>query len=385
VGELPHATTGRFWLLRLGYYKLHRPKQMADDWAWLIDHTVQVGPEKCLAIAGVRLSALPPRGTCLGLENLEPFALLPVETSNGEVVHEQLESIAKAHGVPREILSDEGSDLRKGIRAFCSKHSTTLARVDLPHKAARLLKRLLEKEERWQSFLTQVGQVKPKIRQTELAHLMPPQQRTKARYMNLGMLLQWGTKTLCIIDNPPAQVLAHCTSDRLEEKLGWLRAYRQDLERWSRLQQLTQTAISYVRSEGYSARALVDIPKRLDTLARSADEIWLRDQLVEFVREQSTGLREDERLVGSTEILESSFGKLKNLENGHQQGGFTSLILLWAAMLGKTTTQTIRDAMISTPTKLVQRWIAKHLGTTVQSKRRTAYSAASAPEKPEET
>jgi len=43
---IPHWTTGRLWLLRLGHAVLTMPKTKADDWAWLIDHSVQVGQEK---------------------------------------------------------------------------------------------------------------------------------------------------------------------------------------------------------------------------------------------------------------------------------------------------------------------------------------------------
>jgi hypothetical protein len=56
---VPAWSTGRLWILRLGYYKLTRAKVQADDWVWIVDHTVQVGDEKCLVILGVRLSALP--------------------------------------------------------------------------------------------------------------------------------------------------------------------------------------------------------------------------------------------------------------------------------------------------------------------------------------
>ncbi len=48
----PSWATGRLWLLRLGYYKLTRPKAQADDWVWIADHTVQLGPEKCEGAAG---------------------------------------------------------------------------------------------------------------------------------------------------------------------------------------------------------------------------------------------------------------------------------------------------------------------------------------------
>ena len=52
-------TTVRCWLMRLGLYALLRPLEQADDWAYLIDHTVQIGTVKCFAVVGVRLSQLP--------------------------------------------------------------------------------------------------------------------------------------------------------------------------------------------------------------------------------------------------------------------------------------------------------------------------------------
>jgi hypothetical protein len=33
-------------------YMLMKPKQQADDWVWIIDHTVQLEVEKCLVILG---------------------------------------------------------------------------------------------------------------------------------------------------------------------------------------------------------------------------------------------------------------------------------------------------------------------------------------------
>jgi hypothetical protein len=36
---------------------LSRPKEQADDWVWIIDHTIQIGPLKCLVVVGARLSA----------------------------------------------------------------------------------------------------------------------------------------------------------------------------------------------------------------------------------------------------------------------------------------------------------------------------------------
>ena len=99
--DVPTWHTGRLWLLRLGYYKLTRSKEQADDWVWIADHTVQIGAEKCLVILGIRLSDLPSVGQCLSHRDVEPIALLPVEKSNKDVVYQQLEANIGKTGVPR--------------------------------------------------------------------------------------------------------------------------------------------------------------------------------------------------------------------------------------------------------------------------------------------
>ena len=75
-------------------YKLTRNKQIANDWVWIIDHTVQLGSEKCLVIVGLRLATLPPIGSCLSHQDIEPIALLPVTQSNGQIVLQQLSECA---------------------------------------------------------------------------------------------------------------------------------------------------------------------------------------------------------------------------------------------------------------------------------------------------
>jgi len=47
------------WLLRFGLAQLNAPKDEADDWVWLIDHSVQIGKQKILAILAIRLLDLP--------------------------------------------------------------------------------------------------------------------------------------------------------------------------------------------------------------------------------------------------------------------------------------------------------------------------------------
>ena len=186
----PSWFSGRLWLLRLGYYKLTRAKVRADDWVWIVDHTVQIGAEKCLVILGIRLSSLPCPERCVCHEDAEPIALLPVTKSDGEIVWQQLEEAAKITGVPREIVADHGSDLKSGIGKFCEKHEGTCFIYDIKHKTAAVLKCELGNDGEWWEFAGLASQTKQEIQQTSLGPLRPPPQRTKSRYMNTSVLIK---------------------------------------------------------------------------------------------------------------------------------------------------------------------------------------------------
>ncbi len=112
----PHWTTGRLWLLRLGLAALLRPKPIAADWVWMVDHSIQVGQTKCLVVLGIRLSDLPVR-RALCHEDMELIALEPMKDSTKETVAVCLEDAVIRTGVPRVILGTErgrtsgGSDM----------------------------------------------------------------------------------------------------------------------------------------------------------------------------------------------------------------------------------------------------------------------------------
>ena len=373
--EVPSPTTARSWLLRIALYQLHSLRTIANDWVWIVDHTVKIGPDRCLVVMGVRASELPPLGVPLRLQDLHLLQLFPVVNSDQHVVEQQLEATIAKTGVPRMILHDYGSDLKAGIQRFCAKHPETQSLYDVAHKGANLLKGRLEKDPQWKLFCTQVGQTKFKTQQTELAFLVPPSQRSKARYMNLGPLLRWARGTLRILKNHPPEVLKFCSVERLEEKLGWLRGFETCLAEWSEYEILLDEAIDEVRCYGYAHDTAYRVALRLMPKVCSVKGRELKDEFVAFVAGESSLLRPDERLPGSSEILESAFGKLKSMEGEHQKCGFTSLLLSLGALVGRIDRDTIQKALIEIPGKRVETWISENLGCTHHSKRQLAYSA----------
>jgi hypothetical protein len=379
--ETPHWTTGRWWLLRVGYYLLCRPKEQATDWVWIVDHSTQSGQERCLLILGIRLRDLPPLGKSLSLSDMEVIDLVPVVKSDKRVVFEQLSTASEKTGVPRAVIHDCGGDLAGGLALFQEQHPTTAAIYDITHKGACLLKARLENDPTWKAFCTQTAQTKFQTQQTELAFLVPPSQRSKARFMNLGVLIKWARETLTIIEQPPSEVLRHITLERLEEKFGWLRDYKEPLRDWSQMQRVIDVTVDFVRCEGHYCDSAKDLTRSLDALVLDAPAQTLLDELVTFVECESQKVNKGERLPGSSEVLESAFGKFKEIEGNQSKGGFTGLLLALPAIFGGVSIDTVRKALEFAKTEDVTQWVRERLGQSHQSKRCIAYSAVSAVDK----
>jgi hypothetical protein len=375
-GKTPHWTTGRLWLQRLGHARLCQPKERARDWAWLTDHSVQIGQDKCLVILGIRLADLPPPGQALRPKDVQLIALEPMRCCSREDVRRELQKAVPRTGVPRVILDDHEVALTGGVSFFQAKHPRTVEVYDAKHKGACLLKHLLEKDDRWAEFNLKVAQTRSAIQQTELAFLVPPGPRPKARFMNLGPLLGWGQKVLTVVAAPSAEVLTWVSQERLQEKLGWLDEYRAALAEWGEWQQRIDTTVVWVGEHGLYRRVVADLEVLLPRPCRYPSSERLTEELVAFVTEQVKSVRPRERLPASTEVLESCFGKFKVLERGQSKGGFTGLLLAFGALLAEPTTQELRQALQTSHTKDVRQWYKEHLGTTLHAKRQLAFQQA---------
>jgi hypothetical protein len=366
----PHGSTGRLWLLRLGLAALLRPKVIAADWIWMVDHSIQIGQCKCLVILGVRLCALP-EGRPLCHQDMEPIALVPMTDSTRQTVAMCLEEAVACTGVPRAILDDHGADLHGGVEIFRQAHPQTSELYDITHKAACLLKARLEGDPRWKAYARLLGQTKFAVQQTELACLSPPSQRSKARFMNVGGLVDWGIKTLALVDDPSGLEPLALSAERVQAKLGWLAEFREELAVWSACQEVIAATLEFIRCHGVSAYAGRELSAALPTATGAAGE--LREELIAFVTDESAKVRQGERLPGTTEVVESCFGKLKALEDGQSKSGFTGLVLSLGAMVSTWTAQTIAEALERCRVRDVLDWCRRRLGQSVQSQRKQAY------------
>jgi hypothetical protein len=371
---IPDWTTGRLWLLRLGHAVLTEALQKAADWAWLVDHSVQIGRQKCLVILGIRLRDLPEQGTCLRHCDLKLVALVLRESWTRQEVDDALEAATQRTGVPRAIVDDHGPDVAGGVSFFQERHPETVEIYDAKHKAACLLNGRLDKNPRWHEFQLGIARTRCAVQQTELAFLSPPAQKPKARFMNLAPTLKWAEDILDALRDPTRVVMQGVTVERLAEKLGWLREFESDVMEWARWQEVVNVTVEFVNRQGIYRGAAQALRTELRPHLSLSSTRALAEELLVFVAQQAQRVRPGERFPGSTETLESCFGRFKQLEKQHSRGGFTSLVLGLGAFLADTTTAAIANAMRQSRTRTIFQWCAEHLGTTLLSRRRRAFA-----------
>ncbi len=101
---------------------LEREKEKGE-WIYVIDASIQMGSMKCLLILGIPMAKL------LAIQNetgsfmpshidMEPLVLKTIDSCDGEVVRDALLEAEQKTGTPISIVSDEGSEFKRGVRLF---------------------------------------------------------------------------------------------------------------------------------------------------------------------------------------------------------------------------------------------------------------------------
>lgn len=95
-----------------------------------------MGTKKCFLIAGVTYAHLSKHGFNLQHKDVQVLRMEIVSQLNGEMVCQYLEELSQEIGIPQQIVSDHGSDIKKGIELFCGAHRKPIYTYDITHKAA---------------------------------------------------------------------------------------------------------------------------------------------------------------------------------------------------------------------------------------------------------
>lgn len=373
--QLPTFQAIRGWMQRIGLDRIENAKKTSGG-IWIADHTNQIGREKVLTVLRVRKSKIPRPGKALRLKDVEVLALVPATEWKRTDVAKVYQAIEARYGVPRAVESDGAVELREPVENLGKPKQKPLVIRDPKHFLANRLEALLSKDPEYQKFTQKLGWARSALQQTELAHFIPPGIKPKSRFMNLAPTLHWAQAMLLHLEHPETQSRKGIAESRMEEKMGWLRDFAPRVQQWQACQQLICTALTFINQQGIFPGATKAFQKLVAADHGNPQSQKLLSDVVAFFQEHEDKLEPGERLPMSTEIIESSFSRYKQLEKQHSKMGFSSLLLTYPTLLRKTTPAEVKASFARVRVADVQEWGKTHLSNTYASKRQLVYREA---------
>jgi hypothetical protein len=130
---------------------------------------------------------------------------------------------------------------------------------------------------------------------------------------------------LAFLNNQQASSIHIFDLEQVQKKLGWVMDFQSQIKEWAELFQIIATTESFVRRQGLYRGAHLELEKCLRQPTHTERVQRIRRELIAFVAEEAAKARPKERLVGSSEVIESVLGKMKRLEQDQAKSGFTGL------------------------------------------------------------
>jgi hypothetical protein len=367
--SIPHHTTVRQWIIRHGCHSLQSPLEKADDWISIGDLTISVGKLKCLVILGVRMTQLDAReDLTLSHKDVEVIGLYPTTKSNGKFVEEAYEDGSERIGgnFLANIL-DQGSDIKKGARLFQQSHSKVKLLHDISHKLSNVMEHELRNDKNWSEYIQELNMTRKRAFQTELSALMPKKQREKARFMDIGYLVNWPDRIKRSKENGHLESIPE---ERYQDYLGWIDKFTLLLDQWKGMVSTVQLIKETVRKYGYS-RGVYRYLKMIFDEA-SIEEEYVQKFILKCLRtlfEEVEKLDDEQTLIGSTEVIESVFGKYKAINEGLH--GITGNILGICTFVGREkNVEEIKKSMENCSVAKAVEFVKQKFGQTLASLRK---------------
>lgn len=356
-----------------GLHELYRPLEQAADWIAIGDLTIEIGKVKCLAIVGVRASKLELReDRTLSHSDVNILGLYPTEKATAEFCQKSFEHARERVGSDfLAIVTDQGPEIKKGVKLFVQEHPLTKHLYDIPHKLSLTMKRRLENCPAWINFIGKLSETKRLIQQTDLAALIPPTQRSKGRFMDIEYLISWPRRILEIYERGDLDFIS---KEHYQKYFGWIPTFEIVLRDWEFMVGVVDLIKETVRKHGVSKDVyeyLKIILEELPEVEEKHLQLFISEGLM-VVREEYEKLHEGEELICSTEVLESIFGKLKEITLS-KQGISGNVLSMGTFVSEKSSEESVKKIMETWTIKSATNWIKGVTDKTIGAMRHRFY------------
>jgi hypothetical protein len=374
INWIPHFTSVINWTLRLGLSLLQEVKPIQKKWIALIDHSIDIGTKKALVVLRITADKLQKRGSAIKLEDCECIGLTVSDKITGESISEELMAIFKQSGQPCAIVKDKDATLNKGVILWKKKEkSNTYIIDDIGHVVANALKKQFEETKSYGQFKRLLSQGAARLRQTDLAFLIPPKLRSKGRFQSIGQLGKWGEKVLNKFA-VKGRAKKNSLLDRFRTAFPNLSALRPFIETFAQTASITSQMMKRLKNKGFSQESYdycKDLADCLPVRSTVKKEIksWLDKHLTIYDKLDIPAL------LVSSDIIESLFGRFKHVIERSPQADMNRTVLLIPALCGNRDEITLLRTFSQTCHAELKEWEVDNIPYTVRKNRQLFFSS----------
>ena len=349
-----------------------------EPWVCIADFTVQVGSKKALIVLRVPLSALT-KGKALTLKQVEVIGLSLGARWNGKRVKTYLQSLFERCGWPSQVVSDCGSDIKKGIMDTLLQSPNSASWIsDMTHVVGNALKHYYARLSLFQQFQTLCTRIRARLQQTKFAFLLPPKARVKGRFLNVSHQAQWGLRLIAYLEKQEREAAPE--ADDLAYALRGLKPFKPFLTVFVRNTQCLNEIMRRVKTQGLSVETIEACQKRLGDLPPRSP---IRKEVSQYLQQYVPIVESSASpLLGSSDVIESLIGKAKQRLEANGRSELNKSILLIPCMCGELTQDLVAEALSTVRVQDVATWVSEEVGETMQSVRRRELGRRQ-PQKPE--
>lgn len=368
--SIPAPNSIKNWVLKAGYSIYNEtPNKLKDSkYALIVDESMMIGSEKLLLTLAVESAKT--EGLTMSLNDTDIIDMSVEPSWNSKTISDVFSSIeTKTRNSPAYVISDNASTLSKAIR----ESDYTQIR-DVGHSFALILKRVYEKNESFISFTKALSDVTFKENMKTTAYLLPPKQRTAARFMNVAPLVKWGQKVLKILDQLP---------DAEQKTYSSIKEHEEIINELSSVIMVFNNMMKVLKTNGLSQKTVKESKEFAAPLAES-NYINTREvscQVNQFLDKEVKKVQEKETVYHcSSDIIESLFGNYKSRKSKNKLNGVTSLVFILPVMTRLNDKNKnkldFKKIMEKVYLREIHQWIDDNLTDNLVVKRRKAMSIA---------
>ena len=313
IGDIPSKSSIENWVQKVGLYQYtHVGSDLWAEYCMILDESMVIGQQRMLLVLG---ACGPKEGEqSMRLDEVKVLGIAVKASWKWEDVRDFLQEVQEKVGKKATyVVCDGGCNLKKGVQ------EAGLIRIcDVGHEMCKWTEQTYKEDERFKAWIKEVTKVRFQVFMKQAAYLMPPKQRTVARFTNLSHVVAWAANMLRVLP-----LLGKIEQQTFE----WLTLHEALIEEFVQVFNMNESILKILKNEGLSAKS-IDKSILICQKHTSKTPQSLIDKIIGYLKNEKAKLPDDKTVWNtSSDVIESLFGKYKYKAASNTLNGVTPLVL----------------------------------------------------------